>query len=98
MGDATGPSMVRSLAAQAAAVLDDTTRKLGGAPPGGGAPDAVDGVAESADALVGTIGTYSPDDWKQDRGGSSAIEVLRSGIAEASTFVRQATAMTERSG
>ena len=97
-GDTTTPSTIRTLAAQVADVLDDTTHKLGGAAASAGASDPIDGVAASATALVSAIGTYSPDDWRKDRNGSTAIDVLRSGIAEASKFVRQATAMTERSG
>ena len=78
-------------------MLDDTTRKLGGAAPAG-ASDPIEGVEASASAIARAISSYSPDDWRQDRSGTTAIDVLRSGIAEASKSVRQATAMTEHSG
>jgi len=96
-GDTSTPSTIRSLATQVATVLDDTTRRLGGTTPAG-TSDPIEGVDASASALVRAIGTYTPDDWRQDRSGASAIDVLRSGIAEASKSVRQATAMTESSG
>lgn len=75
-------------------MLDATTRKLGGAPPLSSAADAIEGVAASSNALVGAVGTYSAHDWTDDRGGSPAIEVLRAGIAEAGSLVRQAEALT----
>jgi hypothetical protein len=63
-----------------------------------GAADPIAAVAAAADALIATIHSYSADDWGQDRGGSRAIEVLRSGIGEAGGLVRQATRLTEPSG
>jgi hypothetical protein len=84
---------VGNLATQVTRILDDTTKRLGGAPPVSPAVDAVDAVASSADALVRSIGLYSADNWSEDRGGAQAIEVLRSGIAEAGTLVRRAEAL-----
>jgi hypothetical protein len=92
--DANAPSAIRTLASQVATVLDATTRSLGGAPPLTPAADAIDGVAASASALVNAIGTYGSHDWTEERGGSPAIEVLRAGIAEAGSLVRQAEALT----
>jgi hypothetical protein len=96
--DANAPSTIRTLATRVAHALDETTRRLGGAPPLSPASDQIDGVAASANALVNAIGTYGPHDWTEDRGGTPAIEALRSGIAEAGALVRQATALTEPSG
>jgi hypothetical protein len=90
---ANAPSTIGSLASRVKQVLDDMTRRLGGAPPSSPAADAIDGVAASANALVTAIGTYSPDNWAEDRGGSRAIDVLRAGIAEAGGLVRQAEAL-----
>ncbi len=85
---------MRSLATSVAQVLDDTTRRLGGAPPLAGAADPVDGVEASANALVSTIGTFGSGDWTEDRGGQPAIDVLRAGIADAGTLVRQCEALS----
>lgn len=79
-------------------MLDDTTRRLGGTPPASGGGDPLEAVASAANALVAAIGTYAANDWKQDRGGTPAIDVLRSGVAEAGSLVRQATRLTEPSG
>ncbi len=92
--DSNAPSAIRTLASQVARVLDDTTRRLGGAPPLSAAADAIEGVTASANALVSAVGTYSSHDWTDDRGGSPAIDVLRAGIAEAGGLVRQAEALT----
>jgi hypothetical protein len=90
---ANAPSAVGSLATRVKQVLDDMTRRLGGAPPLSPVADAIDGVAASANALVSAIGTYGADNWAEDRGGSRAIDVLRAGIAEAGGLVRQAEAL-----
>jgi hypothetical protein len=92
--DLTAVSTVGSLASQVAQILDDTTRRLGGAPPLSPASDAIDGVTASANALVNAIGTYSADNWTEDRGGAQALDVLRAGISEAGTLVRRAEALS----
>ena len=92
--DSNAPSAIRSLATRVVQTLDETTRRLGGAPPLSPASDQIDAVAASANALVGAVGAYSSHDWTDDRGGSPAIEVLRGGIAEAGGLVRQAEALT----
>ena len=74
-------------------MLDDTTRQLGGSPPLSASADAVEGVTASADALISTIGTYGPDDWRTPRHGTTAIDILRGGIADAATLVRRAEAL-----
>ena len=89
-------SAIGGLASKVAQVLDDSTRRLGGASPLSPSNDPVEGVAASANALVTTIGTYSASDWTEDRGGTSAIDVLRSSIAEAGALVRQGESMVGR--
>ena len=79
-------------------MLDDTTRRLGGAAPSSAGTDPIEAVASAANALVAAIGSYAANDWKQDRGGTAAIDVLRSGVAEAGSLVRQATRLTESAG
>jgi hypothetical protein len=96
--DDRSPSAIRDLASRVATVLDDTTRRLGGSAASGAGGDAIEAVASAANALVAAIGTYGANDWKQDRGGTPAIDVLRSGVAEAGSLVRQATRLTEPGG
>ena len=79
-------------------MLSDTTRSLGGTAPASAGGDPIEAVASAANALVAAIGTYAANDWKQDRGGTPAIDVLRSGVAEAGSLVRQATRLTEPAG
>ena len=90
------PSAIRSLASQVATVLDDTTRRLGGAPPLARPPTRSRPSPRRRTRSSTAIGTYGAHDWKQDRGGTPAIEVLRSGVAEAGGLVRKATGLTER--
>jgi hypothetical protein len=90
----TAASTVGGLASDVVRLLDDTTRRLGGAPPLSPAPDAIEGVVASANALVNVIGTFGADNWTEDRGGAQAIDVLRAGIAEAGTLVRRAEALS----
>lgn len=90
---ANAPSAIGGLASKVAQALDDTTRRLGGAPPLAPAGDPVESVASSATSLISAIGTYDADDWNEDRGGVRAIVALREGISEAGAYVRQAEAM-----
>lgn len=80
---------------QVASTLDDTTRHLGGAPPLAPSSDPAAAVTASADALVAIVSTFGAGDWAEDRGGTTAIDVLRRGIADAGALVRQATRLTE---
>ncbi len=96
--DQGSPSAIRDLASRVATVLDDTTRRLGGAAASSAGSDPIEAVASAANALVAAIGSYSANDWKEDRGGTAAIDVLRSGVAEAGSLVRQATRLTEPAG